>query len=99
MIGTAGASCATSDPCKEADGGSTIPQCLDLTNDLVTRGYLSDLPVDPLGTDLATPSFTYDAGHTGYYVQKFANGRIEVGSCNPEYEDAGSAIMPIKVKR
>jgi type IV pilus assembly protein PilA len=98
MIGT-GADCSRGNPCREASGGSTVAQCLDLSTELVAGRYLTGLPVDPLGTDLASPSFAYDAGHSGYYVQKLPNGRIEVGSCNPESGDIGSNVIPINVKR
>lgn len=56
--------------------------------------YISQLPVDPSGTN---GTRTYDQTITGYYVQKTAKGRIQVGSCNPE--DEGNGAVPLFVKR
>jgi len=56
--------------------------------------YIAQLPVDPRGTN---GTVTYDQTVTGYFVQRTSNGRVEVGSCNPE--DEGNGIVPINVKR
>ncbi len=79
----------------EADSTSstsrTVANCADLS--VLVDGYIASLPIDPNGTDVAEPSVTYDDARTGYYVQKTANGRVEVGSCNPE------ETASIKVRR
>lgn len=56
--------------------------------------YIAAMPVDPRGTN---GTRAYDQTMTGYYVQKTTNGRIQVGSCNPE--DEGTGATPISVKR
>ena len=56
--------------------------------------YIAQLPVDPRGTN---GTVTYDQTITGYYVQRTANGRLQVGSCNPE--DEGNGATPLFVKR
>lgn len=61
--------------------------------------YIAVMPVDPKGSATAGNGFsgTYDQTITGYYLQRTANGRIQVGSCNPE--DEGNGAVPISVKR
>ena len=61
--------------------------------------YIAQMPVDPRGTGTADNGFsgTYDQTITGYYVRRTSNGRVQVGSCNPE--DDGTGIVPISVKR
>lgn len=93
IIGTSNTVCGVGAGCDEAPG-NTVPNCADLTI-LVTNGYIAEIPIDPLLTDSAS-STTYDATRTGYYVNKDTNGRIEVGSCNPEDTAANATI---KVKR
>ena len=56
--------------------------------------YIAQIPVDPRGTN---GTVTYDQTLTGYYVQRTANGRVQVGSCNAE--DEGNGIVPISIKR
>ena len=56
--------------------------CIDLTTDLVDK-YIASMPIDPKGSS-ATSSVTYDATKTGYYISKSSNGRVTIGSCNPE---------------
>lgn len=76
VLGTAGSGCNTG--CSPA--GTTLSACLDLTTPLVDE-FITSIPIDPRGTNGAV---SYDASRTGYYVNKTANNRIEVGSCNPE---------------
>lgn len=53
---------------------TTADNCLDLSGSLVSE-YLSHIPYDP---------YTGSAEFTGYYLNKTAKGRIEVGACDPE---------------
>ena len=94
IIGTGSATCHSgpNDYCKEAAGGETVVACANLSAYLV-EGFLPEMPVDPRGSDAISATASYDSVRTGYYVQKTAAGRIEVGSCNPE--DAAA----IRVKR
>ena len=62
---------------------ATATACLDLTADLVDS-YLAEMPKDPK---------TGTTAKTGYYIIKSANGRVEVGACEPELGET------IKVKR
>jgi prepilin-type N-terminal cleavage/methylation domain-containing protein len=57
--------------------------------------YISEIPVDPRGTN---GTDTYSATVTGYYIKRSTNGRVEVGSCNPESED-NVTTPTIKIKR
>ena len=57
--------------------------------------YISSIPVDPRGTNDVD---TYSSAITGYYIKRSANGRVEVGSCNPESED-NVTTPQIKIKR
>ncbi len=57
-------------------GGATPATCLNLAGDLVDE-YLASIPMDP---DAAFGS----AAATGYYIQRTANGRLTVGSCNTD---------------
>lgn len=66
--------------CTGAFGGATVAACADLTSDLVDE-YIAEIPVDPEG---GNGTETYDAVRTGYWVNRSATGRIQVGSCNPE---------------
>ena len=58
--------------------------------------YISSMPIDPRGVN--DDGDTYSAAATGYYFLKSANGRVTVGSCNPESED-GVTTPRINVKR
>ena len=69
QLGTAGAGCDTG-----CSAVVTLAACLDL-GDLVTEGYLSEIPQDPTSGS---------AAETDYYLTKSATGFIEVGSCDPE---------------
>jgi prepilin-type N-terminal cleavage/methylation domain-containing protein len=82
MIGTAASGCnVTCSLPASAGGGTAIAQagCIDLT-DLVTRGYLARVPVDPTGGD-------YTDNSTGYFIVKRPNGTLIIGACG---EEAGS---------
>lgn len=76
ILGTAASGCNVG--CSPA--GTTTVACADLSSDLVDT-YIAKIPIDPRGTN---GSVTYDSLRTGYYVNKTANGRITIGSCNPE---------------
>ncbi len=76
VLGTAGSGCNTG--CTQA--GTTQSSCLDLTTALVDK-YIVSIPIDPRGNN---GSVSYDASRTGYYVNKTANDRIVVGTCDPE---------------
>jgi len=76
VLGTVGSGCNTG--C--APAGTTLAACLDISDDLVDE-FIASMPIDPKGTNGVV---TYDASRTGYYVNKSANNRITVGSCNPE---------------
>ena len=76
VLGTAGSGCNTG--C--APAGTTLAACLDISDDLVDE-FIASIPIDPKGTNGVV---TYDASRTGYYVNKSANNRVTVGSCNPE---------------
>ena len=58
----------------------TTTACVDLSGSLVDE-YIVKMPVDPRGTN---GTYTYDDTRTGYYINKTALNRIQVGSCNPE---------------
>lgn len=55
--------------------------------------YLAELPVDPLGAGVDPEPSLVDsplgAGNTGFYINRTASGRIEVGACHP---DLGAVI-------
>jgi Tfp pilus assembly protein PilE len=53
---------------------ATVAACLDLSAALVEQ-YLAEIPADPL---------TGTSGNSDYYVNRFPNGRIVVGACDPE---------------
>jgi prepilin-type N-terminal cleavage/methylation domain-containing protein len=61
--------------------GTTTVACADLGVGTLVDTYISKMPIDPRGTN---GSVTYDKLRTGYYVNRTAEGRITVGSCNPE---------------
>lgn len=94
MLGTATTTTPSATICPNATtGAGTSTSIIDLATDLVDE-YIADIPVDPRGTN---DTDTYSAAQTGYYVKRTTNGRIEVGSCNPE--DEGDGVTPIKIKR
>lgn len=77
-------------------GAGTSTHIVNLAaNPLLVDQYIAEIPVDPRGTNDVD---TYNAVRTGYYIMRSANGRIEVGSCNPESED-GVTTPQIKAKR
>lgn len=59
---------------------NTAQACLNL-NDVLVSKYLDKIPYDPYN---GSPAFT------DYYINKSADGRIEVGACHPEL---GAAIF------
>ena len=61
---------------------TTVAAAVDLTSTLVSK-YIVGIPFDPS---------TGSAANSDYYVNKDANGRITVGSCDPE----SSAVITIK---
>lgn len=77
----------------ELGADAMVTGCANLGLDLVDT-YIAEIPIDPKGTDDESATTTYDATMTGYYINKTANNRIEVGSCSNE-DNAGV----IKVKR
>lgn len=82
IIGTTDATCAA----MTCTGLTVAATCADLTTDLVTGGYLSELPIDPTG------GTTYTAAATGYYVNTDANGFTVVGSCGAEGTETPSTL-------
>jgi prepilin-type N-terminal cleavage/methylation domain-containing protein len=73
---------------------TTTPNCLiKLDNEIddaigIVDKYLVELPIDPLsdGVD-PTPGVTdlvLGDNNTGYYMNRTASGRIEIGACHPE---------------
>ena len=78
-------------------GVNSASTTADLSADAsLVSAYISEMPVDPRGTN---DTVTYSAQATGYYFLRSANGRLEVGSCNPESEDNGATTPQIKIKR
>ena len=69
VLGTATTGCDTT-----CTATTTVAACVDLTSDLVPT-YITAIPHDPK---------TGTAANTDYYINKDANGRITVGSCDPE---------------
>ncbi len=65
------------------------------TTGLVDK-YLVELPIDPLGAGVDPETSTVDSplgdGNTGYYINRTASGRIEIGACHPDL----SAIIRVK---
>ena len=87
--GTGGLLTATDCP-NSTTGAGTATGIANLTTDLVDN-YIAEIPVDPKGSSAGGDLYT--ASVTGYYVTRTTNGRLEVGSCNPEQTST------IKVKR
>lgn len=98
LIGSGTSGQITSTICPNAlTGAGTSTATIDLgANAAFVDEYISSMPVDPRGTN-GTDAF--NSTFTGYYVKRSANGRIEVGSCNPEDDDNDGTITPIFVKR
>ncbi len=95
VIGTAGTSPSSTDCPNALTGAGTSTAYANLQGDTVlVDTYISEIPVDPRATN---GTDTYDRSNTGYYVKRSANGRVEVGSCNPE--DEGGVTPAIKIKR
>lgn len=92
VIGSSTDTCANASVCSGIAAGAPVAACANLTGDLVDI-YISELPIDPKGSHATATAVTYDATRSGYYVQKSANGRIEIGACNAE------DTATIKVKR
>jgi prepilin-type N-terminal cleavage/methylation domain-containing protein len=64
--------------------------CVDLL-DLIDRGYIADIPVDPNASGRSSQK-------TGYYVYKYDSGQISVGSCHEE-KGTNAAAPTIEVSR
>lgn len=105
---TCGANLATTPSCPGATAqGLTIPTMgltcvVQLDNGIIdTTGlvdkYMVELPIDPLGAGADPQTGLTDSPlgpeNTGYYVNRTASGRIEVGAC---HSDLGAVI---RVKR
>lgn len=90
IIGTATTTTPTVTACPSSAAGTGTGGIRDLTTDLVDN-YIAEIPVDPEGANGSGDS--YSASQSGYYVIRTTNGRVEVGSCNPE------EVTTIKVKR
>lgn len=60
----------------------------DLVGDGNTESYIAEIPIDPIGSGNIPEGGTIALSdiNTGYYIHKFPNGRIEIGSCWPEEE-------------
>lgn len=69
VLGTSGSGCDTT-----CTATTTVASCTDLTGTLIPD-YIIAIPTDPS---------TGSATNTDYYINKDANGRIEVGACDPE---------------
>lgn len=69
VIGTATAGCDTT-----CTATTTLSSCLDLTSALA-GGYIAEIPRDPK---------TGTAANTDYYINRTSDGRVLVGSCDPE---------------
>jgi len=59
--------------------------------------YISDLPIDPLGSGgdptPGTTDLALGNNNTGYYLNRTASNRLEIGACHPEQ------TASIRVKR
>jgi prepilin-type N-terminal cleavage/methylation domain-containing protein len=91
IIGT-GTLCGGAALCNEATGGETVWTCANMTADLIDP-YIGEMPIDPRGVDVNVATGTYDVTRSGYWINRTANGRIEVGSCNHE------GTSPIRIIR
>ena len=98
LIGTSASNTAVSNTVcpNHLTGAGTATGYVNLQGDTeLVDEYISEFPVDPRGTNDVD---LYSAAITGYYVKRSTNGRVEVGSCNPESED-NVTTPQIKVKR
>ena len=94
VLGTGSSGQMTATTCPNSiTGAGTSTDFANFATDLVDE-YIADIPVDPRGTN---DTDTYNSVRTGYYAKRTTNGRVEVGSCNPE--DEGDGITAIKIKR
>lgn len=98
VIGSATSGQLTSTACPASITGSTTATTMvNLASDTaLIDEYISEIPTDPRGVN--DSGDTYSSSVTGYYVVRSQNGRIEVGSCNPESED-NVTTPSIKIKR
>ena len=95
VIGTSGGVPSVTDCPDSLTGAGPATAFADLQDDsALVDTYISQMPIDPRGSNTID---TYDQTNTGYYVKRTANGRLEVGACDPE-ED-GAVTPQIKVKR
>lgn len=90
MIGTeADANCEAADlvdlTCPDAPAALN-GNCVDLT-ELVTEGHIGQIPVSPTNQTGA-----WDAGHTGYVLQKSAQGAFTITACESENSDPISVV-------
>lgn len=69
VLGTSGSGCDST-----CTATTTVTACLDVSSDLVPT-YIVGIPTDPS---------TGSATNTDYYINQDVNGRLEVGSCDPE---------------
>lgn len=80
-----------------ATGSNAATNTTDLAGDAaLVSAYIAEIPVDPRAFN--DNGDLYDSTVTGYYLIRSANGRLEVGSCNPESED-NITTPTIKIKR
>ena len=79
----------TTSGCEAFTCDQTIVDTNDCINiqDLVTEGYLGELPVSPKGATTWTSAFT------GYYLIRSATGTIKVGACESENTSEISIIF------
>jgi len=97
IIGSAAGELASTYCPATATGTTAATTTRDLAADTaLVSAYIAEIPVDPRGFN--DNGDEYDATITGYYLIRSANGRLEVGSCNPESED-GVTTPTIKIKR
>jgi len=76
MIGEATTGCSTTPTCTTPVASTTA--CVDLT-DLVTDGYLGNVPVSPTGA-----GDEYSSSTTGYTLKRESNGIITIAACENE---------------
>jgi len=96
VIGSSGSVLDTVCPASVTGTTNAATSTVDLAADAAfVDSYISEMPIDPRGVN--ENGDTYSSSATGYYILKTANGRIEVGSCNPE--DEGNGTPSIKIKR
>ncbi len=97
VIGSGGAASLTACPSSLTGLTQNVTSTVDLAADTaLVSNYIAEIPVDPRGVNDAGD--VYNSEVTGYYVLRSANGRLEIGSCNPEAEDENTTPQ-IKIKR